>query len=58
MRNSGNVGMTRSEISNAFGRNVEASKIDAALGKLQAANKIYTQPRQTKGRSAQVWFAR
>jgi hypothetical protein len=52
------MGMTPSEISNAFGRNIAASKIDAALGKLQAANKIYAQPRKTAGRSAQVWFAR
>jgi hypothetical protein len=58
LRNSGTVGMTRSEISNAFGRNTAVSKIDAALGKLQAVNKIYYQTRKTGGRSAQVWFAR
>jgi len=58
LRLSGAVAMTRTEISNAFGRNMAVSKIDAALGKFQAANKIYAQLRRTAGRSAQVWFAR
>jgi hypothetical protein len=59
LRNSGKLGMTRSEISKALGHNTAASKIDAALGKLQGANKIYIgPPRKTGGRSAQVWFAR
>jgi hypothetical protein len=58
LRNSGAIGMTRTEISNALGRHVSANKIDAALGKLSAANKVFCGTRKTTGRSVQIWLAK
>src|SRR5262249_18617219 len=58
LRNSGAIGMTRTEISNALGRHVSANKIDAALGKLLAANKVCCGTRKTTRPSVQIWPAK
>ena len=53
-------GLSRSEISNLFSRNVNVGAISAALGLLERAGKVrcITQPSGGRGRPAEMWFAR
>ena len=49
--------MTRSAISNLFGRNRSADRIGAALALLLTHGLARMEERTTKGRSAEVWIA-
>jgi hypothetical protein len=51
-------GMTRTEISNIFGRNRTADEIRGALGFLKHHQKIRFEKRETDGRAAEVCIAR
>jgi hypothetical protein len=50
-------GMTRSDISNYFQRNVSANKIGKALGLLLQNNHVRREGEETGGRKAERWFA-
>ena len=50
-------GMTRTDISGAFGRHRKAGEIGAALMRLQQQNLACCGTRDTGGRSAEVWYA-
>ena len=51
------AGMTRTDISNLFGRNRTADQIGAALAKLLGLGLARFEQQQTQGRSAETWFA-
>jgi len=51
-------GLTRTEISNHFGRNKSADQLSRALGKLMELQLIYRRDEETSGRTAERWFAR
>jgi hypothetical protein len=51
------AGMTRTDISNLFGRNRTADQIGAALAKLLGLGLARFEQQQTHGRSAETWFA-
>ena len=57
LRQVGRDGMTRTEISNLFGRNRSADRIGAALGLLLQHGKARRIPRGTQGRPVEVWIA-
>jgi hypothetical protein len=60
LRTAGSNGMARTDIINLFGRNLPAAKIDATLGRLQAAGKVVSRlaPLQAgAGRPRQMWYA-
>ena len=50
-------GLTRTEISNLFGRNKAASMVGHALDELAALGLARPEQRETGGRSAEVWTA-
>lgn len=50
-------GISQSDISNALGRNVPASKLERALTQLQQAGKVIRESKSTGGRPATVWRA-
>lgn len=51
-------GLTKTEISNLFGRNLSASRIDRALGQLLSVGKVRCEQRSDgPGRPAEVWSA-
>ncbi len=50
-------GLTRTEISNLFGRNLSASQIDRALTVLLGAKRASFTPEKTNGRPTQRWRA-
>jgi hypothetical protein len=52
------AGLTRTEISNLFGRNRETAQIERALTALTRANLVERSTRQTAGRTAECWIAR
>jgi hypothetical protein len=54
----GKNGMTRTEISNLFGRHVGAERIDRTLERLLRANLAERQIVATGGRSAELWRAK
>ncbi len=56
LRRNGN-GMTRTDISNIFGRNRAADQIGAALAKLFGLGLAKCREQKTGGRSAETWFA-
>jgi hypothetical protein len=51
----GDDGLTRTDLSNVFSRNVRASRIDAALQSLEAAGLVTRARRETGGRPVEVW---
>lgn len=61
LRRVGSGGMSRTQISNLFGRNLQASRIEAALRSLELAGKVqrFTERRAgtTDGRPAEVYIA-
>jgi hypothetical protein len=57
LRAAGATGLTRSEISNLFGRNLAADKIGLALTALLTAGKARRASQKTGGRSAEIWYA-
>lgn len=48
-------GVTQSDISNALGRNIPASKLERALTQLLQAGKVVRESKATGGRPATVW---
>ncbi len=48
---------TQTELSNLFGRNIPAGRLDRALGLLLAAGKVRREARETGGRPAAIWRA-
>jgi hypothetical protein len=50
-------GLSRTGISNLFGRNQGTDRIGAALGLLMRQGKASMDDKETEGRSAEVWFA-
>jgi Protein of unknown function (DUF3987) len=50
-------GMTRTEISDLFGRNKSAGRISAALSALSERGLVQSRREETQGRWAEVWFA-
>ena len=49
-------GMTRTEISNLFGRNRGSREIERALDYLKSAGRAYCSQEATGGRSVEKWF--
>jgi hypothetical protein len=50
-------GLTRTEISNLFGRNMQAARLTVALNTLQEQGKVAQGQRETGGRPAEFWYA-
>lgn len=57
LRSAGEEGMTRTEVSNLFGRNKSAERIARALSMLLGAGRVYREREGTGGRKAERWFA-
>jgi hypothetical protein len=57
LRQSGPGGMTRTEISNLFGRHQTSDQIGAALQLLRTKNRVRSETRETSGRPSEVWVA-
>jgi len=57
LRQAGEKGMTRTEISNALGRNAKADKLDAALDILSRQGKVSGEQESTGGRPTRRWRA-
>lgn len=55
LRDAGRQGMTRTAIRDHFGRNADASRIDAALSVLSASGAVMKSKVQTGGRAAEIW---
>jgi hypothetical protein len=53
----GSEGMTRTAISNLFGRHQAANRIGAALALLALRGRARIEPRETAGRPTEIWFA-
>ena len=50
-------GMTRTDISNLFGRNIKSHQISRALGALLKQGSTFMLKRKTDGRAEEVWFS-
>jgi hypothetical protein len=50
-------GMTRTDISNLFGRNIKSNQIGRALGELLKQGSVFKLNRETGGRPEEVWFS-
>jgi hypothetical protein len=57
LRAAGKDGMTRTKISNLFGRNMSSERIAQALNLLHAARRVRRKPQKTGGRQAERWYA-
>jgi hypothetical protein len=57
LQQAGTAGMSRTAISDLFGRNKSGERIGAALGLLATKGRARTEQRQTSGRSIEMWFA-
>jgi hypothetical protein len=57
LRAVGKDGMTRTEISNLFRRNVSSERIAQALSLLLAAGRVRRKTQKTTGRQAERWYA-
>jgi hypothetical protein len=57
LRAAGKDGMTRTEISNLFGRNISSERIAQALSLLLAARRVRRMTHKTGGRQAERWYA-
>jgi hypothetical protein len=57
LRAAGKDGMTRTEISNLFGRNISSGRIAQALSLLLAAGRVRRKTQRTGGQQAERWFA-
>ena len=58
LRAVGKDGMTRTEISNLFGRNTSADRIPRALADLLKLGRVRRQREDTGGRAAERWFTK
>ena len=57
LRAAGKDGMTRTEISNLFRRNMSSERIGQALSLLLAARRVRRKTQKTGGRQAERWYA-
>ena len=57
LRAAGKDGMTRTEISHLFGRNMSSERIARALSLLLGAGRVRRKTHKTGGRQAERWFA-
>jgi hypothetical protein len=57
LRAAGKDGMTRTEISHLFGRNMSSERIARALSLLLSAGRVRRKTQKTGGRQAERWFA-
>ena len=57
LRAAGKDGMTRTEISNLFGRNISSERIAQALSLLLGAMRVRRKTHKTGGRQAERWYA-
>jgi Protein of unknown function (DUF3987) len=57
LRIAGKEGMTKTGISNLFGRNRGADRINRALTLLLQADRVWRETQETGGRNAERWFA-
>jgi hypothetical protein len=57
LRAAGKDGMTRTEISNLFRRNMSSERIAQALSLLLAAGRVRSKKQETGGRQAERWYA-
>jgi Protein of unknown function (DUF3987) len=57
LRAAGKDGMTRTEISNLFGRNMSSERIAQALSLLHGARRVRHMTHKTGGRHAERWYA-
>ena len=57
VRDTGGDGMTRTEISNLFGRHKNAGRINRALSMLLAARRVRRESEDTGGRPSERWFS-
>jgi hypothetical protein len=57
LRQVGNEGLTRTQISDLFGRNHTSSRLGAALGLLLSRRRARSEMATTGGRAAETWFA-
>jgi hypothetical protein len=57
LRAAGKDGMTRTEISHLFGRNMSSERIAQALSLLLGAGRVRRKTQKTGGRQAERWFA-
>jgi hypothetical protein len=57
LRAAGKDGMTRTEISNLFGRNMSSERIAQALSLLLGARRVRRKTHKTGGRQAERWYA-
>jgi hypothetical protein len=58
LRAAGADGLSRTDVVNLFGRNLSASRIDAALVALLSAGKVRRSNKtKTGGRPREMWFA-
>jgi hypothetical protein len=57
LRAAGKDGMTRTEISHLFGRNISSERIGQALSLLLAAGRVRRKTHKTGGRQAERWYA-
>ena len=57
LRAAGKDGMTRTEISHLFGRNMSSERIAQALNLLFAARRVRRRTHKTAGRKAERWYA-
>jgi hypothetical protein len=59
LQSAGTNGLTRTDISALFGRNLSANKIDVALMILQKIGKVRraSQQKSARGRPIEIWFA-
>jgi hypothetical protein len=57
LRAAGKDGMTRTEISNLFGRNMSSERIAQALSLLLAVGRVRRKTQKTGGRQAERWYA-
>jgi hypothetical protein len=57
VRGAGDEGMTRTEISNLFGRHKNAGRINRALSMLLAVRRVRRESEDTGGRPSERWFS-
>jgi predicted ArsR family transcriptional regulator len=55
LRATGRQGMTRTEISNALGRNIPSARISTVLARLQREHLLVCQQDTTRGRPVERW---
>ncbi len=58
LRGAGADGMTRTEVSNLFGRHKNTERINRAFSTLLGAGRVRREKEETGGRPSERWFCR